>query len=93
MMISTGLMQIGGALALVFVLTFFILVRPQLKRQQSHMNFLGSLMLGDHIVTCGGLIGQITKFDRGDTVHIKLSDTTHVLARRSSIEERYVNAS
>jgi preprotein translocase subunit YajC len=50
-------------------------------------------MLGDHIVTCGGLIGQITKFDRGDTVHIKLSDTTHVLARRSSIEERYVNAS
>lgn len=87
---TSAFLQLGGVLAFVIAMTFFILVRPQLKRQQSHSNFLQSLVLGDRIITRGGLIGEITQFERGNLVHIRLSETTNVVAMRSSIEERFV---
>jgi len=48
-------------LILVFVVFYFLLIRPQQKRQKEHKAMLSALKRGDHVVTGGGIVGKITK--------------------------------
>lgn len=47
-------------LILMFVVFYFLLIRPQQKRAKEHQNMLANIKRGDHIVTNGGLVGKIT---------------------------------
>lgn len=49
-----------GPLLLLFVVFYFLLIRPQNKRQKEHKNMLAALAKGDEVVTSGGLLGKVT---------------------------------
>ena len=60
--------QSGGYLSLVplvliFVLFYFLLIRPQQKRTKKHKEMVGALQVGDEVVTNGGTLGKITSAD------------------------------
>lgn len=77
MLISTAHAQsLGGGssdfiiqllpLVLIFVVFYFLLIRPQQKRVKEHKELLANVRRGDRIVTNGGLVGTVTKVDDDD---------------------------
>ena len=72
MFISTAYAQAGGAsgqqqligflpIILMFVILYFIMIRPQMKRAKEHRGMLEALKKGDEVITAGGVVGRITK--------------------------------
>jgi preprotein translocase subunit YajC len=54
-----SLLLIGG----MFVLMYFMIIRPQRKRQKEHQNLITNLTKGDEVVTSGGILGKVIKVD------------------------------
>jgi preprotein translocase subunit YajC len=48
-------------IVLMFVILYFLMIRPQMKRQKEHKNLLTQLAKGDEVVTSGGILGRVTK--------------------------------
>ncbi|PAQ16376.1 preprotein translocase subunit YajC [Bacillus sp. FJAT-42315] len=71
---------------LMFVLFYFLLIRPQQKRQKAVAQMQSSLQKGDKIVTIGGLHGFIDAIDEG-TVVIKCGDGSRLTYDRNAIRE------
>ena len=46
---------------LMFVILYFLMIRPQMKRQKEHRNMVAALAKGDEIITTGGMLGKVTK--------------------------------
>ncbi|WP_353173574.1 preprotein translocase subunit YajC [Paracandidimonas soli] len=46
---------------LMFVILYFLMIRPQMKRQKEHRNMVAALAKGDEVITSGGLLGRISK--------------------------------
>lgn len=46
---------------LMFVILYFLMIRPQMKRQKEHRNMVAALAKGDEVITTGGLLGRVTK--------------------------------
>ena len=75
-------------LLLMFGVMWFLLIRPQMKKQKQHSAMLGALEKGDSVITRGGLIGKITGLS--DTVAtIELQEKVRVRVLRSHIEGKY----
>ena len=71
-------------LILIFVVFYFLLIRPQMKRQKEHKNMVAALAKGDEIVTQGGLLGRIT--DVGETfLTVELADGVSVKLQRHAV--------
>lgn len=77
----TGQLVMLGIFAVVF---YFLLLRPQLKRQKEHKALMDGLQKGDEVVFAGGLIGTIVKID-GDFAVIELAGNVDVKVQRSSV--------
>ena len=72
MLISTAYAQTAGGsleqqimgfapIILMFVVLYFLMIRPQMKRNKEHRAMMGALKKGDEVVTAGGMVGRITK--------------------------------
>jgi len=48
-------------IVLMFVILYFLMIRPQMKRQKEHRNLLAALSKGDEVVTAGGVLGKVTR--------------------------------
>ncbi len=72
-------------LILIFVVFYFLLIRPQQKKMKDHKNMLGALRRGDKVVTGGGIIGTVTKVFDDDEVSVEISDGIKVRVQRSLI--------
>jgi preprotein translocase subunit YajC len=71
-------------LVLMFVVLYFIMIRPQMKRQKEHKAMVEALAKGDEIVTAGGLLGRISKL--GETyLHIEVANGVELQVQRTSI--------
>jgi preprotein translocase subunit YajC len=46
---------------LMFVILYFLMIRPQMKRQKEHRNLIAALAKGDEVVTAGGILGRVSK--------------------------------
>jgi preprotein translocase subunit YajC len=46
---------------LMFVVLYFLMIRPQMKRQKEHKALLAALAKGDEVISAGGLLGKVTK--------------------------------
>ncbi len=68
----------------MFVIFYFILIRPQQKRVKEHRNLVASLKKGDEVVTGGGLLGKLTAVDE-NFVTVQLADKVEVRVQRQSI--------
>lgn len=71
---------------LMFVIFYFLLIRPQQKRQRQVQEMQGALQKGDTVVTIGGLHGNIHAIDEG-TVVIATNDGTKLTYDRAAIRE------
>jgi preprotein translocase subunit YajC len=75
-------------LLLIIVIMYFLLLRPQAKRQKELRKMLDSLEKGDRVLTVGGIIGTIQGFDeKENTVILKIAENVKVEATRSSIAQ------
>ncbi len=76
-----GTVFMFGAIFLIF---YFLLIRPQRKQQKSHDEMVKSLSRGDEIVTIGGIIGKIIHLT-DDSMTIKTADDTRLEIERSKV--------
>ena len=71
-------------LVLMFVVLYFIMIRPQMKRQKEHKAMVEALGKGDEVVTAGGVLGRVSKL--GETyVHVEVANGVELQVQRSSI--------
>ncbi len=70
---------------LIFVVMYFLLIRPQQKKAQELKKMLGALRRGDRVVTGGGIIGTIAKVENDDEVSVDIAENTRVRVLRSTI--------
>ena len=84
--------QQGSPLSMLFVflifglIFYFMIYRPQAKRNKEHRKLMSELAKGSEVLTSGGLIGKITKITAdSDSVVIALNDSTEVTIKRNFI--------
>ncbi|MEX8517752.1 MAG: preprotein translocase subunit YajC [Leptothrix sp. (in: b-proteobacteria)] len=71
-------------LVLMFVVLYFIMIRPQMKRQKEQKAMIDALAKGDEVVTSGGLLGKVTKL--GDTyLSIEIANGVEVQCQRPAV--------
>ncbi len=71
---------------LIIVIMYFLMIRPQAKRQKEKQKMLEALQKGDHVVTMGGIHGKVVSFtDDGKTVILKVDDNVKINIERSAI--------
>ena len=71
-------------LVLMFVVLYFIMIRPQMKRQKEHKTMVEALAKGDEVVTAGGVLGRVSKL--GETyLHVEVANGVELQVQRSSI--------
>lgn len=75
-------------MAIMFGVFYFLLIRPQVKKQKQHQAMLDALKKGDEIVTRGGLIAKITGIS-GDNLVIEIQEKVRVRLRRAAVEAKY----
>lgn len=71
-------------LILIFVIFYFLLIRPQAKRQKEHQKMVQELQSGEEIVTNGGVAGQITALGE-QFVTVRISEGVEVKVQRHAI--------
>jgi preprotein translocase subunit YajC len=81
-----GLVGTLGPILLMFVLFYFLLIRPQQKRQKNVQQMQNNLAKGDKIVTIGGLHGIVDAVDEGKIV-IKCGDGSRLTYDRNAVRE------
>jgi preprotein translocase subunit YajC len=72
---------------LIFVIMYFLILRPQQKRVKTHQEMVKNVRRGDTVVTNGGLIGRVTKVVDDAEIEIELSDDVRVRQLRGMIAE------
>ena len=71
-------------LVLMFVVLYFVMIRPQMKKQKEQRSMIDALAKGDEVVTAGGLIGKLTKL--GDSyVGVELAAGVEVQMQRTAV--------
>jgi preprotein translocase subunit YajC len=99
MLISTAYAQeagapVGGAFDLfsllpivaIFVVFYFLLIRPQQKKAKEHRALIDSVRRGDRIVTGGGILGLVTKV-RDDEVDVEIAEGVRVKVKKATIAD------
>jgi preprotein translocase subunit YajC len=63
---------------------YFVMIRPQMKRQKEHKSMIDALAKGDEVATAGGLLGKVTKL--GDTtLSVEIATGVEVQLQRSAV--------
>ncbi len=72
-------------LIMIFVIFYFLLLRPQQKKMKEHQNMLSALRRGDKIVTNGGIIGTISKVVDDHELQVDIAEGVRVRVLRSMV--------
>lgn len=80
---------LGGLvpLVLLFVVFYFLLIRPQQKRAKEHKALLSALKIGDEVVTNGGVLGKVVKVDES-FVNVEIAQGVVVKAQKQGINQK-----
>ena len=71
-------------LVLMFVVLYFVMIRPQMKRQKEHRSMVEALAKGDEVATAGGMLGRVTKLD--DTMlEVEIAKGVEVKLQRHAV--------
>lgn len=73
-------------LILIFIIFYFLLIRPQQKKAKEHKILLDSIKKGDQILTSGGMIGKVIKADV-DELTVEISSKVNVRIFRSTVSD------
>ena len=80
---SGGFMQLLPMI-LMFVVLWFLMIRPQMKKAKEHKALLAALQKGDEVVTGGGLTGRVTKVGEA-YVHVEIAEGVEVVVQKPSV--------
>ncbi len=81
-----SLLSMAPMLVGIFLLFYFMIFRPQQKRQLEHRKLMESLGAGDEIITAGGIVGRIVKMT-DDFIRVALADDVEIILQRASISK------
>jgi preprotein translocase subunit YajC len=99
MLISPAYAQAGGApagfdlislmpLVLIFVVFYFLLIRPQQKKMKTHREMISAVKRGDKVLTAGGIIGSVVKVEESeDVLLVEIAKDIRVRVARSTISD------
>jgi preprotein translocase subunit YajC len=68
----------------MFVVLYFVMIRPQMKKQKEHRAMIEALAKGDEVVTAGGLLGRVSRIDDA-FIAVELSPGVEVQMQRASV--------
>jgi len=74
-------------LIILFVIFYFLLIRPQQKRAKEHKEMLSQVAKGDNVITTGGIHGRVTSVNE-DTLTIEVADNTRIKISKEAITAR-----
>ena len=72
---------------LIFVIMYFLILRPQQKRVKQHTEMVKNVRRGDTVVTNGGLIGKVTKVIDDDQIEIEIADDVRIRQMRQMVSD------
>ncbi|HEX8574611.1 MAG TPA: preprotein translocase subunit YajC [Allosphingosinicella sp.] len=81
-----GLLVQFAPLLLIFVIFYFLLIRPQTRRAKEHRDMIAAVKRNDIAVTSGGLIGKVTKVDESE-IELEVAAGTRVRVVKSMLSE------
>jgi preprotein translocase subunit YajC len=70
---SGGFLASMLPLIAIFVIFYFLLIRPQQKRAKEHKLMVQTLRRGDQVVTSGGMLAKVTKVSEGDEIEVEIA--------------------
>jgi preprotein translocase subunit YajC len=82
---TNGMLGMLLPFAIIFVIMYFLILRPQQKKVKEHADLVKNVRRGDTIVTQGGLVGKVTKVVDDDQVEFEISDGVRVRQMRQMI--------
>ena len=71
-------------LLLMFAVLYFVMIRPQMKKQKEHRAMIDALAKGDEVVTAGGLLGKVSKIGDGN-IGVEIASGVEVQMQRSAV--------
>ncbi|QLG87410.1 preprotein translocase subunit YajC [Chitinibacter bivalviorum] len=71
----------------IFVIFWFLMIRPQQKKAKEHQAMLGALQKGDEVTTSGGLLGRIAKLNE-QYVTLEIAEGVEIVIQRAAIGQR-----
>ena len=72
-------------IVLMFVLLYFLMIRPQMKRAKEHKQMVEALQKGDEVITAGGVLGRITKIGEA-YIGVEIAPNTEISVQRASVQ-------
>ncbi len=81
-----------GPLVLIFVVFYFLLIRPQQKRVKQHKEMVSSLKVGSSVVTSGGILAKVVKLNDEVYITVNIANNVDVKIKRDTIVELLVNS-
>lgn len=96
MFISNAYAQTAGAtgiegnlmsflpIIMMFVVLYFLMIRPQMKRQKEQKSMMDGLKKGDEVITVGGVLGKITKVT-DNYVNVEIAANTEIVVQKSAV--------
>lgn len=69
---------------LMFVVLYFLMIRPQMKRQKEQQSMMAALTKGDEVVTAGGVLGKVSKVTEG-YVTLEVAEGTEVIVQKNAV--------
>jgi preprotein translocase subunit YajC len=97
MLISPAFAQAGGGqsdllmsllpFVLIFVIMYFLILRPQQRRVKQHQEMVKNVRRGDTVITSGGLIAKVTKVVDDDKIEIELADGVRAMQMRQMVSD------
>ena len=71
-------------LLLMFVVLYFVMIRPQMKKQKEHRAMIDALAKGDEVVTVGGMLGKVTKLN-DNSLSLEVANGVEVQIQRNAV--------
>ena len=79
-----GTLGTFAPLILMFVVMYFLMIRPQQKRAREHRDMMNALAKGDEVVTAGGLLGRVTNV-KEQYVTLEVAANTEIVVQKSAV--------
>ena len=72
---------------LIFVIMYFLILRPQQKRMKAHQEMVKNVRRGDTVVTSGGMLGKVTKVIDDDQIEVEIADGVRIRQVRAMVSD------
>ena len=72
-------------IVLMFVIIYFLMIRPQMKRAKEHRTMLDALQKGDEVITAGGVLGRVSKLGEA-YVTLEIAPNTEVSVQKAAVQ-------